>query len=39
MKGTVGCSKVEPNETVEILEEFFGTRIIYKGLWPSRSPD
>jgi hypothetical protein len=25
--------------TVEILREFFGKNVIYKGVWPPRSPD
>jgi hypothetical protein len=39
MKGTVGSSKVEPDATMEILEEFFSPRIISEGLWPPRLPD
>jgi hypothetical protein len=39
MKGTVGSSNVEPDVTMEILEEFFDLRIISEELWPPGSPD
>ena len=34
-----GATCHSSNETMHFLREFFGERIISKGLWPPRSPD
>jgi hypothetical protein len=39
MKGTAGATTHTTNTTPAFVQQFFCERIVWRGLWPPRSPD